>query len=275
MLIGAMSKRFHPGRASQAGVMAAELAARGLSGPTQLYEAEDGSFLCAFSDGASGEVLTSRLGHYYHLDTIALKPYAACASTHAYIDAALKLRARFGEKLKTLEAIKIGCTKVVDVQCGFQYIPSSPLVAQMSVRYCVAHTILRGAPAPKHFDEPYLANKEVVELAQSIKVERSQELEDLFPEHLSGWVAAKIDGHWERVKVIDPLGSQGNPINWAGIVAKSRTLLEEQTTLKRLRFLEDFVANVEGKSCRELTKAMCAVTTMEEPDENTTEKVAI
>ena len=46
---GTMSKRLHPGRAAQAGIMAAELAELGFSGPTQIYEAEDGGFLWAYS----------------------------------------------------------------------------------------------------------------------------------------------------------------------------------------------------------------------------------
>ena len=47
---GTMSKRLHPGFAARAGVTAVQLAARGVSGPTQLYEAADGGFLAAFSD---------------------------------------------------------------------------------------------------------------------------------------------------------------------------------------------------------------------------------
>ncbi|OGA46061.1 MAG: hypothetical protein A3G24_14495 [Betaproteobacteria bacterium RIFCSPLOWO2_12_FULL_62_13] len=47
---GAMSKRLHPGRAAQSGVMAALLAARGFHGPRFILEAEDGGFLKASSD---------------------------------------------------------------------------------------------------------------------------------------------------------------------------------------------------------------------------------
>ena len=50
---GAMTKRFHAGRAAQAGLMAAELAQVGYTGPTQVFEAEDGGMLKAFSDASN------------------------------------------------------------------------------------------------------------------------------------------------------------------------------------------------------------------------------
>jgi 2-methylcitrate dehydratase PrpD len=42
---GTMSKRLHAGKAAHSGVLAAELAAAGFSGPTQIYETQDGGFL--------------------------------------------------------------------------------------------------------------------------------------------------------------------------------------------------------------------------------------
>jgi 2-methylcitrate dehydratase PrpD len=83
---GAMSKRFHAGRAAQAGVVAAELAARGFTGPTAFYEADDGGLLRAFSDAPVKERLVTGLGDIYEATQISFKPYSCCGSTHAYID---------------------------------------------------------------------------------------------------------------------------------------------------------------------------------------------
>jgi 2-methylcitrate dehydratase PrpD len=47
---GAMSKRIHPGRSAQSGVVAALLAARGFEGPRHILEAPDGGFPAATSD---------------------------------------------------------------------------------------------------------------------------------------------------------------------------------------------------------------------------------
>ena len=89
---GSMSKRLHPGKAAHSGVLAAELAQLGFSGPTSIYEFEDGGVLKAFSDHADAALLTLDLGRVYHIDNNSIKPYCCCGSTHAYIDAALALR---------------------------------------------------------------------------------------------------------------------------------------------------------------------------------------
>src|SRR5678815_4649346 len=73
---GAMSKRLHAGKAAHSGVLAAELAQIGFTGPTQIYEAEDGGWLKAFSDESDPAPLTRDLGAVYHLDNTSIKPYS-------------------------------------------------------------------------------------------------------------------------------------------------------------------------------------------------------
>src|SRR6185295_17578079 len=71
---GTMSKRLHAGKAAHSGVMAAELAQLGFSGPTQIYEYSDGGILKAFSDASDPAPLTQDLGAIYHLDQTSIKP---------------------------------------------------------------------------------------------------------------------------------------------------------------------------------------------------------
>ena len=150
---GTMSKRLHAGKAAHSGVMAAELAARGFTGPTQIYEYEDGGVLRAFSDASDPAPLTRDLGTHFHLDTTSIKPYSCCGSTHAYVDAALALRHRIGGSWDARRRVKIGLSKVVDVQCGFAYAPGSALNAQMSLRYVVAAALMDGQVLPPQFDD--------------------------------------------------------------------------------------------------------------------------
>lgn len=253
---GAMSKRFHAGRAAQSGVIAAELAARGFSGPTRLYEAPDGSFLNAFSTDSSAEVLTHNLGNEFHLVTIGNKPYPSCASTHAYIDAAMQLRERLGARVSLMNEMRIGCTKVVDIQCGFQYVPETSVTAQMSAKYCIALTLLHGIPGPAHFHAPYLDDPAIVRLAQSIEVQHSSELEALFPDHLGGWIEAQVEGECVRADISDPVGSQGNPMGWNQIATKFRSLLVGRGDGNSVGRLEALVADVENTNGKQLISAM-------------------
>ncbi|HKK30561.1 MAG TPA: MmgE/PrpD family protein, partial [Alphaproteobacteria bacterium] len=178
---GAMSKRFHPGRAAQSGVMAAELAARGFSGPTKVLETEDGSFLTAFSDYADGRKLLDGIGKQWELLTTNFKPYSCCGSVHAYNDCGIAIRNRLGRPPLPDERVVVGLPRVVDVQCGYPYATGTALNAQMSARYCIAAALTDGAVLPDQFTEERMAAPELVELAQRIEIVGDERLDAIYP----------------------------------------------------------------------------------------------
>jgi 2-methylcitrate dehydratase PrpD len=217
---GTMSKRFHAGRAAYSGVLAAELAALGFTGPTQIYEFHDGGVLKAFSDASDPAPLTDRLGEIYRLDTNRIKPYSCCGSTHSYVDAAFELRRRLGTPWDARRRVKVGMARVVDVQCGFPYLPSTALNAQMSMRYVVAAALLEGQALPPQFADGKLADPAITALAQRLELEHDPALDQLYPERFAAWIAVEDKGQWVRVDVMDPTGSEANPIDARGVAEK-------------------------------------------------------
>ena len=219
---GTMSKRFHAGRAAQSGVLAAELAALGFSGPTQIYEFHDGGVLKAFSDASDPAPLTRDLGSVFHLDAMSIKPYSCCGSTHSYVDAACELRRRLGVPWDPQHRVRVGMAKVVDVQCGFDYSPGSALNAQMSLRYVVAAALVEGQMLPPQFTAAKMADPALVALAQRLELVHDPELDKLYPGRFAAWIAVDLDGAWLRVDVLDPLGSAANPVDAQGVIGKFR-----------------------------------------------------
>jgi 2-methylcitrate dehydratase PrpD len=217
---GAMSKRFHAGRAAYSGVLAAELAAIGFTGPTQIYEFHDGGMLKAYSDASDPAPLTDGLGRTWRLDTNRIKPYSCCGSTHSYVDAAYELRRRLGAPWDARRRVRVGLAKVVDVQCGFQYFPTTALNAQMSMRYVVAAALLEGQVLPPQFSNAKLSDPAITALASKLELEHDPALDKLYPEQFAAWVAAEDKGQWHRVDVLDPTGSDANPIGEKGVIAK-------------------------------------------------------
>ena len=224
---GTMSKRLHAGKAAHSGVLAAELAAAGFTGPTQIYEFADGGILKAFSDASDPAPLTRDLGRVFHLDTTAVKPYSCCGSTHAYIDAALALRRKLGAPWNTQRKVRVGTSKVVDVQCGFDYAPGSALNAQMSLRYTVAAALLEGQVLPAQFAPAKLADPTLMKLAAALELVPDPELDKLYPANFAGWVAAEHGGKWERVDILNPTGSPTSPIDAQGLIDKFRGINPE------------------------------------------------
>jgi len=219
---GTMSKRLHAGKAAHSGVLAAELAALGFTGPTQIYEFHDGGVLKAFSDASDPAPLTRDLGTVFHLDATCIKPYSCCGSTHSYVDAAYELRRRLGTPWNPQRRVRLGMAKVVDVQCGFDYVPSTALNAQMSLRYVVAAALLEGQVLPPQFTDAKLSDPALTKLAEQIELVHDPRLDELYPARFAAWVAAEYDGQWTRVDVLDPLGSTANPVDAQGVIEKFR-----------------------------------------------------
>src|SRR5438034_1496253 len=83
---GGMVKRLHLGRASEAGVLAASLAAAGFEGPRTVLEGEFG-FLRVFCTEFEEAALTRNLGHEYVTLSTVLKRYPVHATAHDAVPA--------------------------------------------------------------------------------------------------------------------------------------------------------------------------------------------
>ena len=94
---GASVKSLHPGWAAHAGLLAARLAASGMTGPETALEGRYGLFASFAGDAAAparlAEGLTD-LGGAWHLADAAFKLYPCCHYIHPFIEAAALLRKR-------------------------------------------------------------------------------------------------------------------------------------------------------------------------------------
>lgn len=249
---GAMSKRLHPGRAAHAGVLAAELAHAGFTGPTQIYEADDGGFLKAHSDSPHPERLLDGLGHRFHLDATSFKSYSCCGSLHSYVDAALELRAKLGPPRDPSVPVRVGLSRVVDVQCGFAYEPSTVMHAQMSLRYAVAVALVEGAVLPREFAPEKLHDPVITGLTERIELVPDPALDRLYPEHFAGWVSIGA----ERVDILDPTGSAERPMDRAALGRKFRGLLDGLVPPATITRIDATVSGLAETSARALIGAM-------------------
>jgi 2-methylcitrate dehydratase PrpD len=254
---GAMSKRIHAGRAAHAGVFAAEIAARGYTGPTSVYEFDDGGILKTFAHSTNVDALVDGLGTHWASTAVCFKPYSCCGSNHSSIDAARTLRGRFGPAVADAP-IRVGVSHAVRVQCGMDYVPSTEMLAQMSLRYCVAAALLDGNVLPPQFTPERFSEERIVALAQRIELIDDPQLDELYPVHFAGWVEAVVDGKPERVFVNDPLGSPFVPLDRDGVADKARGLLGGLRSAEAIRRLEQTVDEFEGLRARDLIAALAA-----------------
>ncbi|HYE92729.1 MAG TPA: MmgE/PrpD family protein, partial [Terriglobales bacterium] len=88
---GSGVKRVHAGWAAHAGVLAATMAAGGLTGPATILEGRFGFYPTFLGTAPAADVFAT-LGTRWETLRIGFKPYPCCHYLHAYIDCALRLR---------------------------------------------------------------------------------------------------------------------------------------------------------------------------------------
>ena len=138
---GAMSKHLHAGRAAEAGVVAAELAAAGFTGPPAILEGPQGFYAGACPDPDPDAVLRHP-GAPWQVHATSIKPWPSCRHTHPAIDAALELSAAIdAEAVVGVEASTYRAA--VDV-CDRPN-PTSPYEAKFSLHHCIAAALADGA----------------------------------------------------------------------------------------------------------------------------------
>src|SRR6266850_6610529 len=103
---GGMVKRLHLGRASEAGVLAASLAAQGFAGPRTVLEGEFG-FLKVFCTKWDVGELTRGLGEEFVVSSTVLKRYPCHATAHAAVKAVRDLQAEHRFTGAQVEAITL------------------------------------------------------------------------------------------------------------------------------------------------------------------------
>jgi 2-methylcitrate dehydratase PrpD len=67
-----------------------------------------------------------------------------------------------------------------------------------------------------------MADPVITALAQGIELEHDPALDKLYPARFAAWIAVEREGSWERVEVLDPLGSAARPVGARGVLDKFR-----------------------------------------------------
>lgn len=144
---GGTVKRLHCGWAAQSALAAAQLVARGLTGPPTVLEGRFGFFQAWLHGRFEPRAITDGLGEKWEVPSIFFKPYPANHFTHAAIDAALAMRQR-GIAPHDIIAIELGVPsanlRTVGEPIAVKRAPQTGYMAQFSGPYAVVAGLLGG-----------------------------------------------------------------------------------------------------------------------------------
>jgi 2-methylcitrate dehydratase PrpD len=151
---GTHTKPLHGGIASQAGVMAAELAASGFESNPDALDAPLGYIYSVVAAGRMEGVdvgnATQGLGHWHIADTWRLKKYPCGYIAQGAIDAALQFREQTGMRLEDITSLEI---RVPHLQPYFRVRPTGEFSGKFGYEYPVACAILDGQVVKSTFSD--------------------------------------------------------------------------------------------------------------------------
>ena len=239
---GAMSKRYHAGRAAETGVTATCLARSGFSGPLQIFEAEWGGFWrCYGRSAADPEALLAGEFDGRALLRSGMKPYAACRDIHSTLDIVLAAR-RQGLMATEVVAVEIDCIPEMHQMVGNKSYPASRLEAQLSLAYSVAVALHCGQAFLGEYEAPLLHDPEVKRLAGLVHIRPDSGL----PFDAEPQVAIHTaDGRVLRGHVPYASGAWQNPLPAAAIVEKFTSLATRVLPAHRVEEISAVVLAVE------------------------------
>lgn len=214
---GGSIKRVHAGIGTRNGMVAADMAAAGITGPRAFLSGNKG-FFRSFVQRGTGTDAEARfaIGEPFQIATVWLKAYCACYCTHAYIDAVRPFAARVGD-IETVEArINPAFDVVVGTANANAFKPRNIEHVQFSLPVQLAFALL-GLGNGYRVHRDYLAGQvdmaPVLALMQRVKIVLGPELEPRYPGKFVADVTLTFrDGKTEHVFVEDPIGTDVNPM---------------------------------------------------------------
>ena len=160
---GTMAKPVHAGLAALHGVMAAELAASGITATPEPLEGPWGFrdlFAGPASPGYAG--IAARIGRPLAIEQYGLKAkvHPGCASAHCAIDAVLALRREFG-----IDSTEVASVDVLVNRMSYDNLmypdPGTEMEARFSMQYCIALALLHGRLTLRDFTPAAIRRAEV------------------------------------------------------------------------------------------------------------------
>ena len=219
---GTMTKHLHAGRAAEAGVLAADLARQGFTGPPAILEGAKGWFAATCPDPDPGAVTRDPDGPWQLLAT-SLKPWPSCRHTHPAIDAARELRGPLRERLADIEKIEVETYAAALDVCD-RPLPQSDYESKFSLQHGVAAALGRDVVDFAAFAAP--AREALAALRARVTVRAAEPYLSAYPQAWGGAVTVVLrDGEHLTARRTHAKGDPEAPLTPIELIAKARMLM--------------------------------------------------
>lgn len=210
---GGSVKRIHTAIPAAAGIRAAELARRGMTGPPTVFEGRKG-FVRVYTDTPSPERLTTELHTRFLIQEVGLKAYNCCYFIHAPIDALTALIAGHQLKPDEIASIEVGTSRHGVTHVGSIPEPTDAVGGQFSMHFTLALVATGHLPGLASYTGDRLTSPRLRDIASRVRVYADEVAEAEYP---SNWgcvlTVTTVTGEVFTRRVRHPLGTPENPMS--------------------------------------------------------------
>lgn len=207
-------KQLATAQAARNGVVAAQLAAAGFSGPAHILEGEIGFFATYYPKADIARV-TSTERDDFEIHAVSFKPWPACRHTHSAISAARALPSGPPQDVTvtTYDAAISFCDAPA---------PDTAHDARFSLQHCVAVALLRGAPALADFEQAARSDPDIAALRMRVQLREDPEFTRSFPARMAARVEiTDSNGQQHVAECLHAPGDPEDPLSEADLQAKT------------------------------------------------------
>ncbi|MEM2211430.1 MAG: MmgE/PrpD family protein [Nitrososphaerales archaeon] len=243
---GTEVKQLHPGWANHSGIIAAQMASKGFTGPRTVFEGKFGIYKTYLSNESYNlERLCENLSKDWEVLKTTFKFYPCCHILHSYMDCALYLKKKYNVNVEKIKEIRCLISReAAKFVCDGKEIPSTPYHAKFSLPYTVALILIKGGCEIEDFSEEAIKNEEVLKLAK--KVEWEDDPNSEFPKRFPGWVKIIMnDGDVYEHKVINVRSSLENPLKREDLIEKFHKNASRVIPSNRIKNLIELINGLE------------------------------
>lgn len=220
---GTMTKPFHAGRAAEAGVVAAELAALDFTASPNGLEAERGFFRAA-GGGYTAEMIVGKLGNPWTFASpgVSIKPHPSGSLTHPGMAVMMDLIERHDLRPERISRVSVGTNHNMP-NALIHHRPRTELQAKFSMEFCMAILLLERKAGLSQFTDEVVNRPDVQAMITKIDFDTHREAEAAGFDRMTTIVEVETsDGRVVRGVADFGKGSPANPMSDAELSDKFR-----------------------------------------------------
>jgi 2-methylcitrate dehydratase len=232
---------------SRNAVFAVQLAAKGLTGPSPVFEGPGGFFAAVSGEPFALEPFGGQ-GRRFKILDCSIKHFPLGQYSQTVVEAALQARQQLA-KVEDIQEVRIKTLQTaVNIMAGDaeKWHPANRETADHSMPYTTAVALMYGTVEPRHFGPEYWGDPRLLDLVQKVKVSVSEEANRRAPEAMLSHVEiVTTTGQRLSSEVAFHRGHYKNPMNDQEIEAKFRALAQDLLTDRQVAALLDRLWNLE------------------------------